>query len=885
MEPRSSFVGRADDQAALLALLPTTPLVTLIGVGGVGKTRLALRTSARAATDFPDGVHVVELAAVESDGNVGEALASALGHGSLEGALSHLSDASALLVVDNCEHVVEPVAEVVDQLLQRCGDLRILATSRVALELPGEVLHPLRPLEMNDACSLLQDRAATSGVQLDIDEPMVLLAGRLDGLPLAIELAASRLRSLGPNDIVAALDASSRILRARRSRDDARHGSIEAAITWSYDLLAAEEARALRAMAVFGSAFTVEKAHAVIGADGPEIDTIDLIDRLVAHSLLSAERSDGATSYRMLELIRTFAADRLQAEGEREQVRERFVDVTLEAVMAQMREARHGWSRELIASILDVAVDVLQAMRICLEIDEESKRAFRLFLPSFGIVHYEQAAEFADVGQRLLTRWPDRSQRHWADVAALIATAYLRIVDLESATTWAEASIDAGEEDGVAPVARRVLGLTRAHQGRWAEAAELLDRSAADAEQLGMMPMVAEIRAWQSLQVARAGDLERGIKVAADALDWGRRTGSYPIYTLAGAHEAYLHMEQDIDLAIEMLDIATADSGPDNGNWIPRRMRGAVAVVAGRPSEASSWLRDALDASRRGGELWHSWATMRWVGLAAIAVPSLTERGVVLLAATETSPLTPAPDPLETTLLAPVAEAIGRQPVSTDPDKATRLAYELLDRLAELSEEDHSNSESGSESPLESAAAEPPVPESVFRRSGELWELAWGDETAVMAASKGLADLARLVSEPNREIAAVDLMGSRLQEPGVVTGPDLEARRSYEQRLRELQAEIDKAETDNDPGRAEVATLEFDRILSELTAGQGLGGRDRTAGGSTEKARSAVTSRIRASIKKIDRQLPGMARHLRLSIKTGTWCAYQPEHARNWRTE
>jgi hypothetical protein len=171
----------------------------------------------------------------------------------------------------------------------------------------------------------------------------------------------------------------------------------------------------------------------------------------------------------------------------------------------------------------------------------------------------------------------------------------------------------------------------------------------------------------------------------------------------------------------------------------------------------------------------------------------------------------------------------------------------------------------------------------VFRRTGELWEVGYGDGTATVVATKGMADLARLLGAPGREVHCLELAGAAVEEGGTGEVLDAAARRAYEARVRDLQQELDEAEADNDRGRAERAALELDAVVDQLTEALGLGGRSRNPGASAERARSAVTQRIRATIRRIDSVHPGLGRHLRASIRTGTFCSYAPEAPVRWQ--
>ena len=336
--PLTSLVGRQSETSQLTALVDAHRLVTLTGAGGVGKTRLALHVATVHAGPFPDGVRLADLAPITPD-MVGDTLARALGvvpqpGGSLRDILREVAgETRCLLVVDNCEHVVAEAAEIVAGLLTAGGPLRVLATSREPLGVPGEVSYQVQTLPVPtqldscraadagtyDAVRLFVDRAATvsPGFTLtDAIAPAVAaLCERLDGLPLAIELAASRVRSFGPAELVEHLDQRFELLSAGARTAAPRHRTLRGAIDWSYELLSDGERALFDRLGVFPADFDYEAVRSVHGADDPDgAAVMTLLPRLVDKSLVSAA---GRTTrrYRLLETIRAYAADKLAVSG------------------------------------------------------------------------------------------------------------------------------------------------------------------------------------------------------------------------------------------------------------------------------------------------------------------------------------------------------------------------------------------------------------------------------------------------------------------------------------------------------------------------------------------------------------------------------------------
>jgi predicted ATPase/DNA-binding CsgD family transcriptional regulator len=332
--PLTRLVGRANETSELTALIDVHRLVTLIGPAGVGKTRLALRVASARSEAFPEGARLADLAPVEP-ALVGDTVARALGvvpqaGWSLRDILREVAGGMrCLLLVDNCEHVITEAAEIVADLLAAGGQLRVLATSREPLGVPGEVGYQVQTLAVPthrdsalaaaaqnyDAVRLFVDRAATvspSFALTDAITPAVsALCQRLDGLPLAIELAASRVRSFGPVELVELLDQRFDLLSAGARTAPKRHRTLRGAIDWSYELLDDEERALLDRLGVFPADFDYKAAQAVSGTDDAGgTAVISVLPRLVDKSLVSTV-GRGTRRYRLLETIRTYAAERL----------------------------------------------------------------------------------------------------------------------------------------------------------------------------------------------------------------------------------------------------------------------------------------------------------------------------------------------------------------------------------------------------------------------------------------------------------------------------------------------------------------------------------------------------------------------------------------------
>ncbi len=351
----SSFVGRADEIEHIAGLLRHHRLVTLVGTGGCGKTRLAIEVAARQCDDHTDGVWLVELAALTQPAHVPSAIGGVWGlqDGGIGGVaarvVEYVADRELLLVVDNCEHLLASVAELVDRTLRAATSLRVLATSREPLGVAGEVTvrapslalpsdRPLNPDEASaaEAVRLFVARAgqARPGFALTVANTgaVVEICRTLDGIPLAIELAAARVRALTPDEIADHLDQRFTLLADGPRTALPRHRTLRSLIDWSWDLLSDPERELLRRLSVFPGGFTLGAAGCVCGAEPPPAgDLLSLLSALIDKSLLVVEWPGETSRYRMLETVRQYALERLAQAGEEHTTRDRhlawFVDL------------------------------------------------------------------------------------------------------------------------------------------------------------------------------------------------------------------------------------------------------------------------------------------------------------------------------------------------------------------------------------------------------------------------------------------------------------------------------------------------------------------------------------------------------------------------------
>ena len=360
--PLTRFIGRQQHIAEVLHLIASHRLVTLTGAGGVGKTRLALEVGAAIAgaspalaLEFPDGVWLAGLAAVAEPGLAPGVLARVFGLVSASRAaqeilIDHLRHRRLLLILDNCEHLIQACAELAEALLQACPALQILATSREGLNIPGELTWRVPSLALEEAARLFEERARAVNPQFMVTNrdaaAVARVCERLDGIPLAIELAAARVRSLTVGQIEGRLNDAIHLLTTGSRTALPRHQTLRALIDWSYNLLPAPERVLLRRLSVFAGGWTLDAAEAVtarartgdapphpLRPPSPEADAVDipaLLDQLVGKSLVSVEQGGHEPRYRMLEVVRQYAHEELVQAGEYGPTRDRHLAYVVE---------------------------------------------------------------------------------------------------------------------------------------------------------------------------------------------------------------------------------------------------------------------------------------------------------------------------------------------------------------------------------------------------------------------------------------------------------------------------------------------------------------------------------------------------------------------------
>jgi predicted ATPase/class 3 adenylate cyclase len=361
--PATPFLGREHELAEVLGLLEGTRLLTLTGPGGTGKTRLGLQAAGEASDRYPDGVFWVPLAPLQDSDLVLETAGQALG--AKDGIAEHVSDKSLLLLLDNFEHIVE-AADGLTQLLAACPNLQLLVTSRELLRLPGEQAYPVPPLEPEEGTELFLARAHGVDPGFAASAAVPELCARLEHLPLALELAAARVRVLSPEQLLDRISGRLDLLKAGRGVDP-RQQTLRATIEWSHDLLESDERQLFARLSVFRGGCTLKSAEEVCDAD------LDTLQSLVDKSLVRVREGD---RFWMLETIREYALEQLDASGEADELRRRHA----EHFLAHAEEAE-PYAREVDADWLDRLdreLDNLRAALDWLESAGETQLALRL---------------------------------------------------------------------------------------------------------------------------------------------------------------------------------------------------------------------------------------------------------------------------------------------------------------------------------------------------------------------------------------------------------------------------------------------------------------------------------------------------------------------------
>ncbi|MGH2401834.1 MAG: adenylate/guanylate cyclase domain-containing protein [Candidatus Limnocylindria bacterium] len=565
----TSFVGRERELAELEALAREHRLVTVIGTGGTGKTRLMIQAATEMVAERPDGVWLVELAPISDPELVIQAIARGLGIRNdsgrplIETVTDFLRTKSLLLLLDNCEHLIASIADVVEAMLASAPTISLLASSREALGVSGERVFQVPSLGLPDrshgsgehrhsAEAWLSEARAAEAVRLFVDRATAVLPSfsltatdtpavveicrRLDGIPLAIELAAARVPLLSVQEIALRLGDRFRLLTGGRRTALPRQQTLQALIDWSWELLTDDERRLLRRLSVFAGGCTIEAAGAVTrlpdepmaGAD-PTLDTLEVLGRLVGRSLVVVDRS-GGTRYRLLETIRQYARDRLLEAGEGSVVRARHLRHYLDLALRAEPELQ-GPDVVTWLALLDADADNLRAA-IDWSLDEEPSAGVRLCLAlalywrlrslTEGLEYLRRAVEAA----RSL---PDNARNLVARVLAAAANASWMAGSAAVGRPWAEESLRRARElDDPRALAEALIAMamTTVFVGEADGVLEWTDEALRLAEATGAWSSIAFVQAGLAQWNVEGGDHEAAAARLASATTAAERSAN-----------------------------------------------------------------------------------------------------------------------------------------------------------------------------------------------------------------------------------------------------------------------------------------------------------------------------------------------------------------------
>jgi predicted ATPase/class 3 adenylate cyclase len=619
----TSFVGRERSLGEVDGALRESRVVTLTGVGGVGKTRLALEAAARFVADVGDGCWLVELAPVTEPGAVIEVVAAALdvtqrpGRALGDSLLEYLRMKHLVLVLDNCEHLLDPVARFVDDVLGSCPRVSVLATSREGLGVAGEriIAVPSLALPREDdelahagdaeAVRLFATRAAAAkaGFAVTNDNAAALcrLVRRLDGIPLAIELAAARVRSLTPKELADRVDERFRLLAGGRRTAVERHQTLRRAIDWSYELLAPAEQQALARAAVFAGGFSLRAAEAVIAGDViDDIEVFDLLARLVDKSLVVAEDLDGQTWYRLLETIRSYGQERLEAAGDAEAVRRRHAEYYV-AFAATAGAGLRGPDEASWSAAVDDELDNLRAALNWAVADGDADLALRIVTPL--------AVQGSSVGYTA-TAWSEtvlgiqgaREHELYAEALSWAAWSVLLTGDLDRAKMLATEAIELAHstvrsDSSICRVlwpAMGVFGYVGDGEVTGPLAAEMAELARARGDDYDL----ANALTFVAIGFMYAGETSRSRAPIDEALTIARRHGNPTARAYAGLLGGLCTMDDDPRRALTLFDegLAAAISVRNHvAMGLIISNSAYVYLEIGRPAEAARRLLQSIE--------------------------------------------------------------------------------------------------------------------------------------------------------------------------------------------------------------------------------------------------------------------------------------------------
>ena len=595
----TSFIGRDVEVTELVSAVRTKRLVSLTGVGGVGKTRLALQVAAEVLPEFPDGVWLVELAPVGDPGAVADVVATALGItpqpavSMVDSVAGAVAGRRLLLVLDNCEHVLDAAATLVEAVLARSETVKILVTSREGLRVSAEHVWLVPSLgvgEASDSAALAlfidRARAATTSFTVVSDgdlDVVVEICRRLDGIALAIELAAARMVSMSPADVRDRLGDRFRFLAGSR-RGLERHQTLRHAVQWSYELLDDDERKVLNDCSVFARGFELAAAVGVCGEELDEYAMLDVLDSLVRKSLVTMERAVGHARFGMLETIRQFAEEQLAATGSIEQIRDRHADHYAREAAAMFElwvSPRQGDAFRWVDAEMANLRTAFRWVADRGDIDVAATIASRVAVVSF----YYQSFEAIGWAEELLGAAGDKGgdrQRAWLHLAASLCFLTGRPDDAVRHSEAALALIDRDQDAILYELTGMRLAWAHLLGGRPEKFVELSRQLSAAGD-----PM-ATARTGVVWGLATLGRFDEAKTLAADAVAAAEATGipNSIVYALDAFGKAYAEAEPEraIDAKTRALTLARAC---DNRLWvaiIARELAGLEVAYGNLPA-------------------------------------------------------------------------------------------------------------------------------------------------------------------------------------------------------------------------------------------------------------------------------------------------------------
>ncbi|HWN31545.1 MAG TPA: BTAD domain-containing putative transcriptional regulator [Pseudonocardia sp.] len=695
----TSFVGRAREIRDVTAALAGTPLVTLTGVGGVGKSRLALEVAGHDRARYPDGTWLCELAPLDHGGPVGHAVAVALRLQQRHGltiehtVIEYLRSRKLLLVLDNCEHVLDAAARLVDQVVRECPSVAVLATSREPLGVDGEHLRPVSPLPGEDAGRLFVQRVQANRPDFrpgrEEAGAIADICRRLDGLPLGIELAAARMRAMSATEIARRLDGG-RFLSGGPRTASARHQSLAAAIDWSYHLLPEPEQRLFARLSVFAGGFDLPGVHEVCAEPGTTDDTtLDLLTRLVDKSMVTTLSGAGRSRYRVLETLRARGRELLRDSGPHEQLDQRharyFVELAERAARGLHTEDEQAWVERTLPDY-----DNLRAAFECAAAGRDVDLALRLVTSLPELVHLRLGYESADWAERTLDLAPHDHPLFAAAVGAAARGAWNR-GDFAHARQLAERAGGRFPARGTGRIAypADVLADVALYEG---DAASPLEHYAAEAARARRDADPIRL-VWTLYYVAVCHAVrrtpERGVSAARECVRVADGTVNPTARSMAHYALGLVLKKSDPEQALALFDQAGALAASVRNFWwhgIAVMEAAATRAVHRDPAAAAREFVDVLDHWDRVGDWTQQWLNLRYVVRLLVRLGADEDAVVLhhsLRAAGKPSPLGTA----RLTLLldgpdGPLAAAAARSGSRLTPSEAVSIARSCLHRYS-----------------------------------------------------------------------------------------------------------------------------------------------------------------------------------------------------------